>query len=280
VARDNRAAAYPTDFALIELPAGGGAPSALVDDGPSPAAAAAGEAAAQLAESLGRSFRDINPDKRFTPGALKGIWDRFRPQRRAQAAGGRQQKHERSLLGAGGGGGTPGAPPPAPAQAPAPAKKGSRSPAPADDVLTVQKPPGRFSTRPTIGLDPSDPSARERDGELHRRRRRGRALLQSDTRVTTLLKAGEIWAQGFTGKGVKVRGGGGRGGMAREVGRGLGGSWGVGLQRQGRPGQSPQAAASGPSSFPGPRPKPCSCTRPLAHTHACHPNAPRPGGRV
>lgn len=64
-------------------------------------------------------------------------------------------------------------------------------------LFTVSKPPGRLTTKPTIGLDPSDATAKE---EL---RRRSRSLLLSD-KVTDMLEAPKIWAQGFSGQHVKV----------------------------------------------------------------------------
>ena len=214
VARRNRAAALPTDFALVELP-----------DGPE---------ARALAHALPRLYKDVHPDRRLGGGALKSL---ERRQLEAAAAAARRRLGERqgrALRGGGDGDGGP-APPPAPSPAPSPAAAGpsqqqqqqQQQPGPGandsggaweDDVLSVTKPPGRLRTRPTIGLDPSDPSQREqgggRDGELRRRRkqRRRRALLAGGATgggsgaagVAALVKAKEIWDQGHTGQGVRV----------------------------------------------------------------------------
>lgn len=94
----------------------------------------------------------------------------------------------------------------------------------AESIWTTSKPPGRFTTRPTIGLDPNNPADRaasQGKDELRKRRsllswsqgvlaalgtkRRGRRLTDtSDTRVTTLLEAKKLWDQGYSGKGIKV----------------------------------------------------------------------------
>lgn len=93
-----------------------------------------------------------------------------------------------------------------------------------ESIWHTSKPPGRFTTKPTIGLDPSSPADREASQgreELRKRRsllswskdllgamtagQRGRALANpSDMRVTTLLEAKKLWDQGFSGKGIKV----------------------------------------------------------------------------
>lgn len=95
----------------------------------------------------------------------------------------------------------------------------------AESVWTTSKPPGRFTTKPTIGLDPRNPADRaasQGKEELRKRRslltwgkeslgvskghQRGRRLSGSaDTRVTTLLEAKKLWDQGYSGKGIKVR---------------------------------------------------------------------------
>lgn len=88
-----------------------------------------------------------------------------------------------------------------------------------------------MSTSHTIGLDPNSKADREagyNKDELRRRRRgllswasglwggngqqqqgrKSRALRQAESRVTHLLEAPVLWKQGFSGKGIKVRGGG------------------------------------------------------------------------
>ena len=111
----------------------------------------------------------------------------------------------------------------------------------------MSKPPGRWTTKPTIGLDPRNPADREAGmgrEELRRSSRRrgllasswqrlfgstssgggggssgdadgavqqqqgqrkfGRTLTAGSTAVTTLLEAGKLWDQGYSGKGIKV----------------------------------------------------------------------------
>ncbi|KIY97835.1 hypothetical protein MNEG_10128 [Monoraphidium neglectum] len=185
VPRDNRAAQHPTDFALVEL---------------GPGAAAVDEFESALRRQLGAAFRDMHPDRRFS-GRLKGLQGSGDAVSGDQGGGGG---------GSGSGGGT----------VEAAAAGGAAEGAPDwDDVLSVKKPPGRLQTKPTIGLDPSDPSHRE---ELRRRlrlrlrwrrsaarRRRARALLQGQDAgqgggVAAMLSAPSVWEEGFTGKGVKV----------------------------------------------------------------------------
>jgi hypothetical protein len=113
----------------------------------------------------------------------------------------------------------------------------------ADSIWTVSKPPGRLTTKPTIGLDPRNPADREASmgrEELRRSSRRrnllssswqrlfgssssssdedggvvrpdkgqrklGRSLTAGSDTVTVLLEAGKLWDQGHSGKGIKVR---------------------------------------------------------------------------
>lgn len=94
----------------------------------------------------------------------------------------------------------------------------------AESIWTTSKPPGRLTTRPTIGLDPHNPADRaasQGKDELRKRRsllswsqgvlaglgtrQQGRSLTgPGDTRVTTLLEAKKLWDQGYSGKGIKV----------------------------------------------------------------------------
>jgi hypothetical protein len=115
----------------------------------------------------------------------------------------------------------------------------------ADSIWTVSKPPGRLTTKPTIGLDPRNPADREEslgreelrrssrrrnllasswqrlfggssssgdagDGVLQQgqhqgQRKLGRSLTAGSDAVTVLLEAGKLWDQGYSGKGIRVR---------------------------------------------------------------------------
>jgi hypothetical protein len=114
-------------------------------------------------------------------------------------------------------------------QQPQPLSETAANDAEGDSIWSTSKPPGRMSTAHTIGLDPhnkADRAAGYNKDELRKKRRSllgwasglwggsqqqqqpaghlGRALRQSDTRVTSLLEAGVLWKQGFSGKGIKV----------------------------------------------------------------------------
>jgi hypothetical protein len=129
---------------------------------------------------------------------------------------------------------------PAPVPAPDAAAAAGENDAPAEDsIWHVSKPPGRMSTKHTIGLDPASKADRDagyNKDELRRRKQRRRGLLawaadwatgalwpqqsegadsqrppgrrrlaaDGDTRVTTLLEAPKLWKEGFSGKGIKV----------------------------------------------------------------------------
>ncbi|KAI8470645.1 MAG: hypothetical protein J3K34DRAFT_509177 [Monoraphidium minutum] len=219
VPRANRAAAHPTDFALVELPSG--------------AAPAVFEAV--LRRRLGGALRDVHPDRRLS-GRLKGVeaeggggaegvpagaadaaqrqqsqpqgqeqqqqqeqqdeWQQQQQEEEQQQQQEQQQEQRpsrwqqwrRRLFGG---------PPPAPAL-------GGAGGAPRrGGVLSVSKGPGRLQTRPTLGLDPSDPTQREGGGGELRRRRRARAL-RAGGGVAAMLGAEELWALGYTGGGIKV----------------------------------------------------------------------------
>jgi hypothetical protein len=94
------------------------------------------------------------------------------------------------------------APPPAPSPQPSTADDPDSVDLELDpnSIFYTTKPPGRFTTKPTIGLD-------KVEGKDELRRRRARHLLQDETpadAVTKLLKAQVLWDQGFSGKGIKV----------------------------------------------------------------------------
>jgi hypothetical protein len=134
-------------------------------------------------------------------------------------------------------------PPPVPSNSPS-ADQAVNGDDDADSIWTVSKPPGRLTTKPTIGLDPRNPADREASmgrEELRRSSRRrnllasswqrlfgstsggngdddgsivqqergqrklGRSLTAGPDTVTVLLEAGKLWDQGYSGKGIKVR---------------------------------------------------------------------------
>jgi hypothetical protein len=232
VARANAAAAHPTDFALVELLTPGLAAVAAVE--------------ALLGRRLGGAFRDVHPDRRFA-GKLKGFVPHAADDggssgrsSSSSSRGGSSGRTRSSSSSSSSGGGVSrrklnqnSPSPAAPASAPPPAP-GPLDGWPDDDILTTTKPPGRFRTRPTIGLtrpgDEGDDGAgtsaagarasfTSDGGQELKKRRRLQAVRRrvqqreqladgpSADHVTVLLNASRIWAQGFTGKGVKVRGG-------------------------------------------------------------------------
>lgn len=272
VARPNKAAQrYPTDFALLAVQeAQLAAVTAALQQlegfrDVHPDRRIRGSANWQPEGPLAAAFSDAPAHARQAAAAATTGGGGGPPQTRQQAGGLRLKQEaprqhtaaaaaaaaalpSRQLLGDDGDGGQAGsskatapAPSPAPGSSPVDAEPGQQ-PAEGQDgagggsIWDVSKPPGRLSTRPTIGLDPASKADREagyNKDELRRRRRgllawaadtaagllwggqqeqqqqhdggsSGRRRLMQDTRVTTLLEAPKLWKQGYSGKGIKV----------------------------------------------------------------------------
>ena len=219
VHRANAASGLPTDFALLLIPA-----------------VQLQKVQQQLLSLIG--FKDMHPDKKITgrlkwspEGALAGafvdaslgaqtqqqqqqrqkdvFWEtspgRDLLQSPPEAASTNSQPTHSSSSSQQG---SEDIPPPAPSPQPSTAidPDGIDAELDPDSIFYTTKPPGRFTTKPTIGLDQV-----EGKDELRRRRsssrRRARQLLQDETpadAVTKLLKAQVLWDQGYSGKGIKV----------------------------------------------------------------------------